>query len=136
MKIIKEERTKITYKITVKHYGKLFTGKARLHPDDYFSVLRGGDLAYNRAVYKAYAYEYKKKKQEAETCRMFIKSVKDTGVEIPQAFYTQLKGRIKQVNQVADKLNMIELSIAESITSQNVVSERIKRLKARNVLAE
>lgn len=119
--------------VTLKHLGSFFTGKAKLHPDDkeYASELTGCSYAESRAIIKALKYERELAKQEAETCRKFIKACecyKGWNKEDPSAkvAYRQLNRKIKKVNDITDEINKEMLALQRAMTQRIIIQKRFE----------
>ena len=96
----------------IEHCGRIFTGFAKLHPDDELraSKFAGPALAEKRAQIKALKYELKLKKEKCDECRKFVKACEtyknwDKDSPTAKAVYRQLNRRIKEVNKLIDIIN-------------------------------
>lgn len=128
-----------TSSCTVQHRGKMYTGFARLHPDDADKVSRfaGCELAETRAEIKALKAELKEEREKCEEVRKFVIACTQYAKwdkEDPSAkvVYRQLNRRIKRVNQLIDMINERELKIMRLIGQRDAVIKAIDRHKAKN----
>lgn len=128
-----------TSSCTVLHEGKMYTGFAKLHPDDADKVSRfaGCEIAETRAEIKALKAELKKEREKCEEVRKFViacsqytKWNKDDSSA--KAVYRQLNRRIKRVNKLVDMINEKELKIMRLIGQRDAVIKAINRHKAKN----
>lgn len=124
----KTDKEKGTSTVIIKHRKKLYSGMAKLHPEDNWSELTGCRYAEKRAEIKALKDELKQKKQDCESCRNFVKSImcyKNFNKEDPtaKAMFRQLNRRIKEVNKLIDNINILELNLKIQIRQQNDIKQ-------------
>lgn len=129
------ERTGVS-SCTVKHKGKIYTGYAKLHPEDQEKSSRfsGCQLAELRAEIKALKDELKQEKEKCEEIRKFVKacgqcskwSSEDASTKV---VYRQLNRRIKRVNQIVDMINERELQIMRLINQRDIIIKALDRNK-------
>lgn len=115
--------------VKVKHRGKIYIGKAQLHPEDSWSEFTGARYAEIRAEISALKDEYKQKKHDCEECKKFTIAVSqyanfDKASPSARAMYRQLNRRIKEVNNIAIEINRKELSLKFAISQQNKLIEK------------
>lgn len=128
-----------TSSCTVQHNGKLYTGFARVHPEDGDKVSRfaGCQLAELRAEIKALKAELKQERMKCDEIRNFVKACsqyklwnkEDASIK---AIYKQLNIRIKKVNNIIDAINSREMEIMRLIGQRDAVIKAIDRKKAKN----
>lgn len=113
--------------VVMEHLGKNFVGSAHLHPDDAEKASRyaGCGYAESRAIISALKYERGLLKEEAETCRKFIKACecyKGWDPESPsaRAAYRQLNRKIKKVNDITEEINDRMFAIERDIWQRDV----------------
>lgn len=128
-----------TSSCTVLHEGKMYTGFAKLHPDDADKVSRfaGCEIAETRAEIKALKAELKKEREKCEEVRKFVIACTQYAKwdkEDPSAkvVYRQLNRRIKRVNQLVDMINERELKIMRLIGQRDAVIKAIDKHRAKN----
>ena len=110
--------------VEIEHMGKPFTDYAYCHPDDEWSEFTGCRIAETRATIQALKYERTIKIKKCEECRKFVKAVEqyknfDKTSSTAKAMYRQLNRRIKEVNDLTDLINNIELNLKASIRFKN-----------------
>ncbi len=122
------------------HKGHIFKCHAYIHPDDVdkASEFAGCSYAETRAYIKALKYERKLLKDEAETCRKFIKSCecyKNWDKESPtaKAAYRQLNRRIKRVNDITDKINDAMKELSQAIWQRDITAEAFEKNKQKRL---
>ena len=120
--------------VTIKYKNKFFTGKAKCHKDDPWSEITGCRFAEKRAIIKALKDEWKQKKEACEECRKFVNAVmqyKDFDKEssTAKAMFKQLNCRIKEVNDLADRINSLEFNLRVSATSKEAFERKLKKIK-------
>ena len=115
--------------VEIKYKNKYFIGQAKKHPDDDWSEFIGCGYAEIRAQIKALKYELYKKKIACEECRKFVRAIsqyknfnKEDGTA--KAMYRQLNRRIKEVNNIIDEINALELSLKLRKRSQEDLAKR------------
>lgn len=115
--------------VRIKYKEKYFDGYSYCHPDDDWSELIGCGYAEIRAQIKALKWELKQKKKACDECRKFVKTVsqyknfnKEDGSA--KAMYRQLNRRIKEVNNIIDEINALELSLKLRRRSQEDLAKR------------
>ena len=126
----------------VEHLGKHFFAIAKCHPDDMPEVSKfaGCGYAETRAIIKALKWERKKKMQECEVIRKFVKAVgqyKNFNSEDPsaKAMYRQLNRRIKEVDAITDEINKEMQNLQTAIAQRDVVKRAIKRRRGQRAEA-
>lgn len=120
--------------VFVKHKGQHFTGFSWCHPDDNWSEITGCRIAETRAQIKALKYEHRLKKEKCEECRKFVIAVqqyKNFNPEDPsaKAMFRQLNRRIKEVNDLAIKIGIMEIELKASISVKNHLLKRLNDKK-------
>lgn len=127
-----DEKTNKSW-VIIQHMGRLFRGEARLHPDDIDkkSEIVGGRYAEARATIAALKYERKLAKEKCEECRKFVRvceQYKNFDKESPtaKAIYRQLNRRIKKVNDLANQINSLYISINKDIWQRDIVLKSLK----------
>lgn len=115
--------------VTILYKGNEFYGYAKCHPDDEWSEFIGCGYAEIRAQIKALKWELWQKKAACEACRKFVRAVsqyknfnKEDGTA--KAMYRQLNRRIKEVNNIIDEINALELSLKLRKRSQEDLAKR------------
>lgn len=128
-----------TSSCTVQRKGKIYTGFAKLHPDDAEKVSRfaGCELAEIRAEIKALKAELKQEREKCEEVRKFVIACTQYAKwdkEDPSAkvVYRQLNRRIKKVNQLVDMINERELKIMRLIGQRDAVIKAMDKHRAKN----
>lgn len=116
--------------VFVEHKGNNYRGEAKLHPDDKWSKFTGCRFAEERAEIKALKDEYKQKKHDCEECRKFVAVVQqyakfNPGDPSARAMFRQLNRRIKEVNNLADKINEKEFNLRIAIRQQDRFNQKI-----------
>ena len=129
-------------KAIVEYKKQWFTGYAKCHPDDMAeaSKFAGPGYAETRAIIKALKWERKKKMQECEVIRKFVKAVgqyKNFNSEDPsaKAMYRQLNRRIKEVDAITDEINKEIQNLQTAIAQRDVVKRAIKRRRGQRAEA-
>jgi hypothetical protein len=124
---------------TIQHKGKLYTGTAKLHPEDAAKVSRfaGCILADLRAQVKALKAELKEEKANCEAIRKFVKACTycknwDPTSATAKVVYRQLNIKIKRVNELIDMINAKEQAIFTKIHSRDAVLKALEQQKAKN----
>ena len=122
--------------VVIEHKGELFTGNAKLHPEDKdkMSEFTGCRYAEIRATIKALKYERNILKAEAEDCRRMIKACSqdkrwDPKSPTAKVTYRQLNIRIKKVNEITEKINQMMFELNKTIWSDGVVSNALDKYK-------
>lgn len=114
--------------VLVSYKGNTFNGKAKLHPDDEWSNFTGCRYAEMRAEIKALKDEWKKKKAACEECRKFVVAVSqyanfDKSSPSAKAMFRQLNRRIKEVNEIAEQIGLLQMRLNIAISQQNKVKQ-------------
>lgn len=122
--------------VIIEHKGELFTGNAKLHPEDKekMSEFTGCRYAEIRATIKAFKHERNILKAEAEDCRRMIKACSqdkrwDPKSPTAKVAYRQLNIRIKKVNKITEKINQMMFELNKTIWSDGVVSNALNKYK-------
>ena len=125
-----------TTTVYLEHLNKLFTGIARLHPEDAdrASEIVGGRIAETRATIEALKYEHKLAKEESEIIRKFVKKCEeyknfDKTSPTAKAMYRQLSLKIKKVNKLADTINDLMIHLQREIVRRDVLLNKRKETK-------
>lgn len=126
-----------TSNVIVEMNGELFSGKAKCHEEDAWSEFTGCRFAEQRAEIAALKDYRRKKKEECENIRKFIRSLncyKNFDKESPTAkvIYRQLNKRIKEVNEITDEINNRVFSLKVAIRQQDRISSKINESKIDN----
>ena len=122
--------------VVIEHKGELFTGNAKLHPEDKdkMSEFTGCRYAEIRATIKALKHERNVLKAEAEDCRKMIKACSqdkrwDPKSPTAKVAYRQLNIRIKKVNKLTEEINQLMFGLEKSIWSDGVISNALHNRK-------
>lgn len=125
--------------VTVEHQGILFTGVARVSPEDEASASEytGCWIAEGRAMINALKHERAIAKEKCEECRKFVRACTgyknfDKDSPTAKAMFRQLNRRIKQVNDLADEINDIYKSIDRTLWQRDLILRSIKAKKDKN----
>ena len=122
----------------VKHKGKIYEGRAKLHPEDkeagLASKYTGCRYAELRAEIKALKAEYKKEKAACEECRKFVKACSqyknfDKESSTAKVMFRQLNRRIKRVNDLAEAINQKMMDLDTAIRQKDIVHKALERKK-------
>ena len=115
---------------------KVFVGFSELSPEDIDKASRyaGCRFAELKAELKALKYLRRRKKEECEYYRKFVKSLrcyKDFDIDSPTAkcVYKQLNKRIKEVNRLTDAVNAKREEFLMAINQRDIVTNAIERKK-------
>lgn len=126
--------------VVIEHLGKNFVGIAKLHPDDAknASAFAGCSYAESRATINALKYERKILKEEAETCRKFIKACEcykgwDPKSSSARAAYRQLNRKIKKVNDITDLINKEMELLDRFIMQRSIVLKAFEQKKLKDL---
>lgn len=124
--------------VKVKHHGKIYSGKARLHPEDEWSDFTGCRYAEERAEIKALKEEWKQKKTACEECRKFVVAVSqyaafDKESASARAMFRQLNRRIKEVNKLAETISEKQFALNVAIRQQDGFNKRINQMKLNSI---
>ena len=126
--------------VDIKHMGRLFTGIAKLNSEDKetASEYAGCSYAEGRARIKALKYERKKLKEDAESCRKFIKACEcyknwDPSSPTARAAYRQLNRKIKKVNEITDIINQEMFELDRLIWRRGITLKAIERNKQKRL---
>lgn len=122
--------------VVLEHLKTRFYGNANVHPDDInnASEFAGCILAEMRAQVKALKYERKIAKEEAETCRKFIRACEcyknwDKESQSAKILYKQLNYKIKRVNKLTDEINDLLFKINKYIVERDITLKAFERNK-------
>lgn len=121
----------------VEHKGRLYIGLAQCHPEEEFpSKFAGCRYAEARAKLKALKAERREKIKLCDECRNLIKACsqcKNFDKESPTAkvLYRQLNCRIKEINNLTDKINELMHNLNIAIKQREVVNNAIKNKKSK-----
>ena len=120
--------------VWVEDKGYEYVGKAKCHPDDRWSNLRGCRIAEKRARIKAFKARYKREKERCEECRKFVRAVEQYATFDPEsksakAMYRQLNRRIAAVNKLATQINAMEFDLMTSINYQTIFDKKVEKLR-------
>lgn len=136
MKFIKSNYENGHSLVVIKHLKHRFYGTADVHPDDKknASEFAGCILAEMRAQIKALKYEKKIAKEEAETCRKFIRACEcyknwDKESQSAKILYKQLNYKIKRVNKLTDEINNLLFKINKYIVERDITLKAFERNK-------
>lgn len=115
--------------VIVEHKNKRYKGIAKCHPEDTFSEYTGCRYAEERAQIKALKEEWKEKKAKCEECRKFVKAITqyknfDSTSDTAKAMYRQLNRRIKEVNDLADKITRKEINLKLSMRQKDKIDKK------------
>lgn len=118
--------------VSVEYKGNNYQGRAKLHPNDVWSEFTGCRFAEERAEIKALKAEYKQKRHDCEECRKFVAAVRQYSKFNPKdpsakAMFRQLNCRIKEVNQLIDKINQKEFNLHVAIRQQDKFNSKIAK---------
>ena len=123
-------------KVIMQHLGIKFEGSAKIHPEDIEnkSEYAGGSYAETRATIKALKYERKIAKTEADNMIAFVKSCEcyskfDKNSDTAKVMYRQLNRRIKKVNDLADQINNLYMSLEKAIIGRSAVIKALQKKK-------
>lgn len=122
--------------VDLEYQHKLFTGKARKHPDDEWSEFFGCEIAEIRARIKAAKYELNKKKREYKCYENFVKSLecyKNFDPESPTAkvVYRQLNQRKKELYIAKSRVKTLKESIPIMIKNRELFQQKVANVKAK-----
>ena len=132
------ENTGISY-ATVEHtingIKRRFQGIAKVHPEDAGSKFTGCRYAETRAQIKALKAERESLIAKCEECRKFVKACSqyklwDKESNTAKAIYKQLNSRIKQVNELTNKINHLQWDLNIAIRQQDTVGKKLAGKRA------
>ena len=116
--------------------GKTFYGESHLLPEDKdkASKFAGCRFAEIKAEIKALKYLRRRKKAECEYYRNFVKSLGcyknfDKNSPTAKCVYKQLNKRIKEVNDITDRINSVYSEFLAVIRQRDIVLKAIDRKK-------
>lgn len=123
--------------VIVQHCGNEYMGKAKCHPDDEWSEFTGCRYAHQRAEINALKDEWRKKKAACEECRKFVVAVSqysnfDKESLTAKVMFRQLNRRIKEVNQLAEKISKLEFNLRVLIRQQDKAKNLINQNRKTN----
>lgn len=126
-------------KVIIKMNGKLFEGKARLHPDDIekASAYAGCRFAEKRAYIKGLKSLLREEREKCDLYRNFVKSCEnyknwDKESPIAKDVYRQLSIRIREVNKIVDKIDLEMDALDKEIRRQEIITNALQAKKAKN----
>lgn len=139
-----DEKNGISY-ATVQHningIKRRFEGIAKLHPEDNKSKFTGCRYAETRAQIKALKAERESLIKKCEECRKFVKACAqykswDKSSPTAKAVYRQLNRRIKEVNELTDRITQLQWDLNIAIKQQDSVGKKLAGKRAEVLMVD
>lgn len=122
-------------KVIIKHMGIVFSGEAKLHPEDkqYGSMYTGCTIAEIRATIKALRYELKSAEDETRYCKNLVNSCTSCKnfnkySKSSKVLFRQYNRRVKRVQDIKDEIKDLKEQLNTIIEARNKYIEKKKAI--------
>lgn len=131
-----------TVEHTIGGVKRRFEGMAKIHPEeDHSSKFTGCRYAEMRAQIKALKAERAELIMKCEECRKFVKACAQYGnwdktSPTAKAVYRQLNRRIKEVNELTDRITQLQWDLNIAIKQQDSIGKKLAGKRAEVLMVD
>lgn len=132
MKIINFEfnpDTKITKIVLADKYGQ-YIGTAKLHPDDTYSHIVGGNIAEQRALIKKFSEDIKRYRHMLKAIKDLQKDIQNNNLNIDskinRRFNIFIRNYSQEISFLKEDISEIKKGIKEALELRNKIIEKSK----------